>query len=238
MREDPIIVEDWRPGRASTRILYPISLFDTLIPPLTMLIAVGFALIHNKLETAFMFTIFVFVYILLAFLIPQTIRGLQERVLEFISLVVFLALFSPALFNDIYFQISIAILVFFKFFAMVVMLQLHQLTDEIFLPKTQDVQTRLENAIANLDVTDYKLDWEDIIKSRDSIIKRSLTSMIPVIVLAILFFIPLQFGNIVLKRLVQFAGVIFIFSTAVMILYILKIWNQQKSRSKKKKKEK
>lgn len=170
MREDPIILEDWKPGYPSGSFYFPYNVIDYLATTGILGTLVGISIYERNFSVLFLNLLVLLLYTIVILIVNENQRSAGVRVIEIAFLViwVFLMPYSNWRFETTW---LLGTFFFIRLMTTSILLQLLELRDEIFIPKTNVVKERLENALLNLEVTDYNIDPLEILESKNSIVK-------------------------------------------------------------------
>ncbi len=226
VREDPIIQEDWKPGYPSGSFYFPYNLIDFFAVAGILFLFIGISVYEENFSVLFLNALVLFLYTTGILLTDETQRSVMVRILEIVFLVLWIFLMPYAEWNFVTTWI-VASLLFLKLMTTSILLQILELQDEIFIPKSEAVKERLENALLNLEVTDYNVDLNEVLDSRKAIARTILPVGISIYLFISLIFFLLTLIPRPIIAAVQF---VFLFYDLVVIIIVgifLFLWAKQ-----------
>ncbi len=227
MREDPIILEDWKPGHPSKKFFFPVSQIDFLASISVILLNLVQSIYYKDFVIAYLNIVIIIGVLVLQYMRPQSRRGTTFRITEIVILFYWIKV-SPVSFKEPWVVWVYSVAFFIKLATTSIMLQMINLVDEIFIPKSKAVEEKLDNALRNLEVTDYRIDVKEIETSKRALITNFTLKFS-------LIFIILSVSNLVITKLsiyyFKFIQVTFIFlvlSFAIVLTVYIWQWIKQK----------
>ncbi len=233
MREDPIIQEDWKPGYPSGSFYFPYNLLDFFAAAGILILFIGISIYERDFSVLFLNTLIFVLYGTAVLLTEETQRSVLIRIFEIVFLVLWIFLMPYADWN---FAVTwiIATLLFLKLITTAIILQMLELRGEIFIPKSVAVKQRLENALLNLEVTDYNIDLTDVMESRKAIAYTIIPIGFSIYLFVSLIFFLLRSIPRIWTPFLQFLFLFFDLVVIIIVAVFLFLWARQTRFSRKK----